>query len=138
MTQKINLPPLPDLPSYPAEVFDRETNVVSETVVEQLMRDYARVAIEADRQARGNPVAWLRNERGGYGGKAVFDPMVILGSPPPIKTVNGATYSPVFDAPQPQQIPEPHPWRESMCSNHRSFAEGWDACRRVMIESSLL
>lgn len=55
---------------------------------------------------KGEPVAWLRNERGGYEGKAVFDPLVILGGSPPTKTMNGATYSPVFLAPQPAE-PEP-------------------------------
>lgn len=58
------------------------------------------------RQARGEPVAWLRNERDGYEGKAIFDPLVILGSAPPTKTENGATYSPVFSGPQPQQHPD--------------------------------
>lgn len=46
MNEFIDLPPLPDLPAYPAEVFDREVRVVSETMVEQLMHDYARAAIE--------------------------------------------------------------------------------------------
>lgn len=36
-------------------------------------------------------------------------------------------------ATQPKQIPKPHPWSESMVSNHRSFAEGWNACRKAMI-----
>lgn len=39
-------------------------------------------------------------------------------------------------APQPQRIPEPSPLRESMSSNHRSYAEGWNACRGAMIEST--
>lgn len=42
---KYELPPLPDLPAYSSEVFDREVKVVSETMAEQLMQDYARAAI---------------------------------------------------------------------------------------------
>lgn len=38
--------------------------------------------------------------------------------------------------PQPQQIPEPHPWRVSMSSNHRSYAEGWNACRKAMLDAA--
>lgn len=53
----IELPPLPDLPAYSPEVFDREVKVVSETMVEQLMQAYARAAIEADRKHRDEPVA---------------------------------------------------------------------------------
>lgn len=50
--RNIELPPMPDLPAYSSEVFDREVKVVSETMAEQLMHDYARDAIEADRSKR--------------------------------------------------------------------------------------
>ena len=98
MIKPITLPPLPD---------DLIAHRMTETEVRSLLKQYdercATAAIEADRQARGEPVAWLRNERDGYEGKAVFDPLVILGSAPPTKTENGATYSPVFGGLQPQQ-----------------------------------
>lgn len=37
---------------------------------------------------------------------------------------------------QPPQIPEPSPLRDSMSSNHRSYVEGWNACRAVMLEAA--
>lgn len=39
-------------------------------------------------------------------------------------------------APQPPQIPDPHPLRETMSSNHRSYAEGWNACRAAMLKAA--
>jgi hypothetical protein len=66
--------------------------------------------LEAYRQARGEPVAWLRNERGNYQGKAVFDPLVLLSSPTP--GFFTATYSPVYTAPQPQQTS--NDWKDAV------------------------
>lgn len=97
----IELPPLPN-----DNIAQRMTEIEVRSLLKRYGERCATAAVEADRQARGEPVAWLRNERDGYEGEAVFDPLVILGSAPPTKTVNGATYSPVFSAPQPQQIPE--------------------------------
>lgn len=38
--------------------------------------------------------------------------------------------------PDPMQIPEPSILRESMSSNHRSYADGWNACRKAMLEAA--
>ena len=92
-THDIELPPLPEPTWVDGEPYWYDRH----------MEAYALAAIEADRKRRGEPVAWLRNERDGYAGKEIFDPLVILGSAPPIKTANGATYSPVFTAPQPAE-----------------------------------
>lgn len=37
---------------------------------------------------------------------------------------------------KPQQIPGPKPVGEAMSSNHRSYAEGWNACRASMLEAA--
>ena len=69
-------------------------------------------AIEAARQARGEPVACFKCGHAKHDGECVNV------------------------APQPQQVPEPSPLRESMSSNHRSYAAGWNDCRAAMLEAA--
>lgn len=92
-------------------------------------------AIEADRQARGEPLFYINpkiiDPASGKMARHVTDAITWSSEP-----VSGAWSMPVFAAPQPQQIPEPSTRRESMSSNHRSYADGWNACRKAMLEAA--
>jgi len=112
-THDIELPPLPDLPAYSSEVFDREVKVVSETMAEQLMHDYARAAVEADRQRRGEPVAWRYKTSTGW--HATTDAAKAL------RVADHHAIEPLYSAPQPPEptnkhslsVDEPKPPRET-------------------------
>lgn len=42
----------------------------------------------------------------------------------------------VASQPPAKNIPKPSPIRDSMSSNHRSYAEGWNACRAAMLAAA--
>ena len=84
---------------------------------------------EADRQAQGKPVAWVKQD--------IVENQFINMQPRRIWwECNEGIGIPIFTTPQPQQIPEPSPLRDSMSSNHRSYAEGWNACRAAMLAAA--
>ena len=90
MTEPIKLPPLPDIPAAICP-WDH-----SEGVVKNLLEAYATAAIEADRQARGDPVGWEYLYSGDW----------IRTTEPETHKKMGREVRPLYAAPQPQQIPE--------------------------------
>lgn len=52
---QIELPPLPELPSYASDAFQPPTEVVAASIAKALMTSYARQAIAHYRQQRGEP-----------------------------------------------------------------------------------
>ena len=76
------------------------------------------------------PVAWLRDQRGIYEGRATLEPLFLLGEMPP-EPRNGATYSPLYEAPA---APSPAggeavAWRYQDARGHfryRGYVAGFD------------
>lgn len=117
---EIKLPPLPEWSKMD------NLNGLVPSEIRQRLTEYARAAIVADRQARGEPIGECHPNVlvYGIGIRAMIYPVGYYQDDLGVK---------IYTTPQ---IPDHAPIRESMSSNHRSYAEGWNACRGVMIEST--
>ena len=127
MTEPIKLPPLPDIPAAICPWNH------SEGVVKNLLEAYATAAIEADRQARGEPVAWTTPD----GREPISD--AVKESRLDLYEKNYTV--PLYTAPQPQQIPEgykpnvPEPLKYGgRWKDH--YVTGWNDCRAAMLEAA--
>ena len=120
MTEPIKLPPLPD---YFEDFMDRTKELIFE-----YGQQCARTAIEADRQARGEPVSWLvylPSEEA----QRVYDSQDDPGYVDDITNVPDAVITPLYTTPQTQQIPEGYrlqPLSEfDAMMNTRTIPEGY-------------
>ena len=86
---EIKLPPLPE-PPFKAWMTNADANAYGEQC--------ALAAIEADRQARGEPVAWMTED-----GRVATSETKETSMP---KVAQESFKIPLYTAPQPQQIPE--------------------------------
>ncbi|MFA5490767.1 MAG: hypothetical protein WC284_16425, partial [Candidimonas sp.] len=101
MNTEIKLPSDDELAALWAE--QNEDYGLNPQVMTRIFR-LARAAVEADRQQRGEPVGWLRNERGEATGASTLDPLFLLGASMPTGYV--ASYSPVYPQPATPVIKE--------------------------------